>query len=48
MAACGSGKYRDEVFACTEVRNVFDRIRKATDIIHLGLAQGLRLISAPQ
>jgi len=31
-----------------KVRIVFDRIRKATNIIHSGLAQGLRPISAPK
>jgi hypothetical protein len=46
VATCN--EYRDEVSACIEVRNVFDHTRKASDIIHLGLAQGLRLISAPQ
>ena len=45
MATCV--EYLDEVSACIEVRIVFDRIRKATNSIHSGLAQGLMPISAP-
>ena len=45
MATCD--EYRDEVCTCIEVRNIFDLIRKATNIIHSGLAQGLQPISAP-
>jgi len=46
VAVCG--EYRDEVSACIEVRIVFDRIRKAANIIHSDLAHSLRPISAPQ